>query len=99
MKVTFRTGKKPGRRSTLCIEERSYKTTADRKRAMTILDRYWRKRGLASVTVFTLGEDDHGNPRLYLARCWTLDELAAAGLTPTDLNYSDHTYSWRTRER
>lgn len=97
MRKTFRANKGPGKRATLCIEERSYKTTSDRKRAMTILDRYWRKQGIAAVTIFTLGEDEDGNPRLYMCRAWTLDELSAAGLTPTDVNYSDCTYSWRVK--
>jgi len=97
MKKTFKANKGPGKRATLCIEERSYKTKADRRRAMTILDRYWRKRGLATITIFTLGNDDDGNPRLYMARCWTREELASAGLTPEDVNYSNIMYNWRSQ--
>jgi hypothetical protein len=99
VKKTFQSSKKPGQRARFVIEERSYKTTSDRRRAMTILDKYWRRKGLATVTVFTIGNDDDGNPRLYLSRAWTLDELAAAGFTPADFNYSDHTYSWRVMQK
>ncbi len=82
MKITFgKRNDKPAPRHLLMIQEREYATPADLKRAEPQIRRLLRRldRGHNCFPITAT--------RLYIARCWTAEELSAAGL-PLDI------YDW-----
>jgi hypothetical protein len=78
---------KPGKRRKLVIQERVYKTIADRNRAMTLIHAYWIKQKVGHFNLFTL-VGKNGEPKLYFCRAFRLEEIEKAGFTPDELGYN-----------
>ena len=89
MKIYFvKLKEKPARRHRGVNQERSYATEADRQRAMTLLRKQMLHGRRKWLNVFTNGCDDQGRPKLYCARNFTPQEVAAAGLDYEEM-YAD----------
>jgi len=72
---------KPGARHKLAIQERTYKSISDMKRAKTQIYRRAIALGVG-FNLFCNGQNVHGDYVLYFARCWTPAEITAAGFDP-----------------